>query len=376
MKQRRFCRAKPLIGLLLLSLGVVSSASLPANAQQEAPPPLQVPIDCKIGAGPNNCHIAFYPDHDDTQGVKDYRCGARTYSPAAGLMHRGTDFAVLDASVLNQWKDGGPAVLAAADGIVYSTREGMRDDFSADPLASNACGNRVVIDHGDGWLTAYCHMRHSSITVRSGESVKAGDELGRIGLSGNTTFPHLHFSIIRPNAKGEDIPYDPFSGTPLGKASCSGEDTSFWSKSALAEMPYQAAQIVKLGFTDRRPLVKTIIRGQRHKKELVWDAYDPIFGFLFFYGARPGLKVQIAIMDEKKQRLAAGTRVLQKTERGSLSSLSLRDSNTFKDLMLRRGKAPLGQLSLFVRVLDEENRPIANGLARTALVTSIDQNSR
>ena len=56
-------------------------------------------------------------------------------------------------------------------------------------------GNYVLIDHGDGVRSMYAHLQPGSVRVRTGDSVEAGASLGRLGSSGNSTEPHLHFQV-------------------------------------------------------------------------------------------------------------------------------------------------------------------------------------
>lgn len=57
-------------------------------------------------------------------------------------------------------------------------------------------GYMVLINHGDGYKTRYGHMQANSLCVSVGEEVYAGQQLGRIGSTGNSTGPHLHFEVI------------------------------------------------------------------------------------------------------------------------------------------------------------------------------------
>lgn len=62
-------------------------------------------------------------------------------------------------------------------------------------------GNRVMIDHGNGFVTLYGHL--ASISVAAGQTVKRGDAIGTIGSTGRSTGPHLHFEI-RASDKTQD----------------------------------------------------------------------------------------------------------------------------------------------------------------------------
>lgn len=66
-------------------------------------------------------------------------------------------------------------------------------------------GNLIVIDHGNGWQTAYAHL--NSIAVTCGMSVFKGGGIGTLGATGNATGPHLHFEMIYNGTKVNPLGY-------------------------------------------------------------------------------------------------------------------------------------------------------------------------
>ncbi|MDH6547141.1 transglycosylase family protein [Streptomyces sp. SAI-041] len=95
--------------------------------------------------------------------------------------HTGVDFAV----------PTGTSVKAVAAGKVVTSGWG------------GSFGYQVVIRHADGRYTQYAHL--SAISVKSGQSVGAGQRIGRSGSTGNSTGPHLHFEVRTGPGFGSDI---------------------------------------------------------------------------------------------------------------------------------------------------------------------------
>lgn len=224
---------------LLATLG-----ALPAAAES---PRFSFPLECRVG---ETCWIMQYYDRDAGPGWADYGCGKRSYDG-----HTGTDIAIRDLVQMAKGVD----VIAAAAGVVAITRDGVPDrkprDVKDPELGKTGCGNVVVLDHPDGWRTAYCHLRQGSVAVRDGENVARGQVLGQVGLSGLTEFPHLEFNVIKD---GKTV--DPFVG--LGEAaSCRLASGHLWDKAALGQVAYQPVDVRLLAFLPEAPDDAAMLQG-------------------------------------------------------------------------------------------------------------------
>ncbi|MDR2857291.1 MAG: M23 family metallopeptidase [Novosphingobium sp.] len=122
----------------------------------------------------------IWPAHGRVSGLFGSQ---RIYNGTPGAYHSGTDIATGAA---------GTPFVAPADGVVILA---ARSPFTLE-------GNLLMIDHGMGLNSAFLHC--SQILVRQGETVKQGQVIGRIGMTGRATGPHLHWSI-----KWHDARLDP-----------------------------------------------------------------------------------------------------------------------------------------------------------------------
>lgn len=97
-----------------------------------------------------------------------------------GGMHRGID--------ITNGNAGGEAIYAMADGVV----------LHAGPRDPKGFGQAIYIYHGNGLYTRYGHLQWDAYGVKTGEKVKKGQFIGRIGKGkvGQSTGPHLHFEVI------------------------------------------------------------------------------------------------------------------------------------------------------------------------------------
>jgi len=220
----------------LAALAVITTAAalvaLSAPRAQPEAPKLGFPVACRIG---RTCEIQHYVDRDPGPGALDYRCGHRTYDK-----HDGVDIRLLDMVA----QRAGVDVVAAAAGRVVAVRDGVPDISIRAPgapsVAGHECGNRVGVSLGGGWIIDYCHLAKGSLKVKVGDTVAAGQPLAQVGLSGDTEFPHLHFSVRHAN-----VLVDPFSAVPGG---C-GAAAPLWTPAAAAEMGYKRGAVLNAGFS-------------------------------------------------------------------------------------------------------------------------------
>ncbi|GGL65728.1 M23 family metallopeptidase [Halocalculus aciditolerans] len=119
------------------------------------------------------------------------------------------DFAVTDADGESHAGDGasladyyafGREIRAPAAGTVVAVRDRLRDYPKPGSLwlewrTGNVAGNHVTIEHADGEYSFLAHLKAGSTTVEPGDSVEAGDVVGRCGNSGHSTEPHLHYQL-------------------------------------------------------------------------------------------------------------------------------------------------------------------------------------
>lgn len=230
---------------------------------------LALPVDCSLG---ETCHIQNYFDRDSGAGWQDFGCGALSYDG-----HDGTDFALPTRAAMAAGVD----VLAPAAGRVRGVRDGMpdisRDDPAAPPLDGRDCGNGVAIDHGRGWETQLCHLMQGSITVKAGDWVDTGTVLGRIGLSGNTVFPHVHIAVRKDGAE-----VDPFAPDPA--ATCGAPPArDLWAD----DIAYDGFGFLDAGFADAVPDYAAIRAGLPPRASLPADA-PALVVWAYFFGARQG----------------------------------------------------------------------------------------
>ena len=158
----------------------------PSAAPTPAPTPTPVPVEdpyvpgfTVIESEIGGTHAWPVPEHFDvTQGYGD--------------QHAALDIAA----------DTGTPVIATDDGTITVTQTWNGIVTKGD---SNSYGNMVQVTHADGTVTLYAHL--SEINVRQGDTVVRGQQIGRVGSTGNSSGPHLHFEVRSNGSKVDPMVY-------------------------------------------------------------------------------------------------------------------------------------------------------------------------
>ena len=173
-------------------------------------------------------HIAAYVDHIATTGVyNDFNCGTNSYDG-----HRGTDISTWPFNFYKMDNDL-VQVVAAASGTIVAVHDG---EFDRNCGSNQLTANYIMIQHDNGSVALYWHMKKNSVTTKTvGQTVVAGEYLGVVGSSGSASGPHLHFEVWAGNTVATRI--DPYGGN------CNILNNSSWW---INQKPARETNIVKL----------------------------------------------------------------------------------------------------------------------------------
>jgi len=155
----------------------------------------------------NNIHPAFQLIYKGSTRVPERFCVDWNQIDNAGNYFNG------DYQLCENWYVYGEQVYAVADGQVVSVKDGMPDQSPVftQPIPTTLFdgeGNSIVI-HINGGYVVYGHLIPNSIKVKPGQLVKNGDVIGKVGNSGDSDAPHLHFGLHTdfPYYISEGLPY-------------------------------------------------------------------------------------------------------------------------------------------------------------------------
>jgi len=131
------------------------------------------------------------------------------------------DFVSVDSDLVQYRNEGndltdyycfGQKLIAPADGQVVVVEDGIADNVIGEVNTIRNWGNTVVIKHAEGLYSKLSHLQRGSISVKVGDNLRYGQEVGRVGNSGRSPFPHLHFQLqATPYIGSKTIKYPLFA---------------------------------------------------------------------------------------------------------------------------------------------------------------------
>jgi hypothetical protein len=232
-----------LSGIVVLDVSLAKNAPLPRNLvhritiafdPNSVPPGFPAPVPYSIGRTAVGRHppITIGPPLRGARWVAVNGCCATLSGHRGGIIpingrlraveRFAIDFVQLDADRrlytgpvenLSSYPYFGDDVLSVADGTVVRVHDGEPEQTPPNepaefPTPQNAGGNWVIVDIGGGNFAFYAHLQPNSMTVAVGQRVRRGQVLGRLGNSGNSTAPHLHFHIMDgPSLDANGLPF-------------------------------------------------------------------------------------------------------------------------------------------------------------------------
>jgi len=214
--------------------------SLLALPKAGARPSFRWPLRAARGySNPATSRVSYHVDHDPgyPNQLRDFNCGTRTYDRDNGYSHQGTDISLATDS-WNLMAAEKIEVVAAAAGTIVAKSDG---NFDRNCAFGTSQWNAVYVQHDDGSVAWYGHMKNGSTTPNNvGERVAQGEYLGLVGSSGNSTGPHLHLEVYDSSQRL----IDPFAGA------CNAKNSESWWES---QPPYQVTQVMALTTASAAP---------------------------------------------------------------------------------------------------------------------------
>jgi murein DD-endopeptidase MepM/ murein hydrolase activator NlpD len=169
--------------LIVAAVGVWGIMEFSQYSEKTNADPAPAPVE---QAEPNPWSGSSFPLENFTTYTSPF--GYRKHPFGGYRFHYGLDFAAPMGSYIRNWWDG--TVIRVSEGT--------------------ACGTSAIIQSGK-WTHVYCHMqghivvekeggrvlvdRDGGIALRQGSEIRAGEKIGRVGMTGSTTGPHLHWGL-------------------------------------------------------------------------------------------------------------------------------------------------------------------------------------
>ena len=229
------------------------------------------PVRCKIG---RSCFITEYVDVTSNGLAHDYRCGPLSKNGAEETIFTATHQTHTKNNLDATASAGGRVQAVRAhisdtkntvtiqkekEGDAKSRRSKRRRDLltQAENIKTDP-GNYIILEHNDGWRTEYRYLQQNSITLRPGDTVKAGQIIGKFGQTGGfhtggAYFPRLGFKVT---LDGKTVaPFIGLTQNPICKADAQPlrkvkTDQALWHTSYHSDLTYIPVGILGMDIID------------------------------------------------------------------------------------------------------------------------------
>lgn len=252
----------------------------PSAKQEKQEISFQWPVRWASGAQDNKYYgISNFLDNlPAINSKRDFFCGTRTYD-IPGYNHTGTDIFLWPA----YWRmmaEGRVDVVAAARGVIVSKVDG---NFDQQCVWTNAAWNVIVLKHNNMYSSIYGHLKKNSLTTKAvGDTVEAGEYLGKVGSSGRSNGPHLHFEVNRLNQA-----FDPWTGN------CNPGSSS-WEN----QRPYFDPIVSRMETTSGLPLFPPCPQPESYQSKDTFEIGDTVFITQYFRDLRSGDSIFIQLKNQ------------------------------------------------------------------------------
>lgn len=212
--------------------------------------------------------------------LQDYNCGARTYDTDDGYNHSGIDYILWPFAWYKMDHDL-VEIVAAAPGTIVFKQDGNFDRS----CSFGGTWNAVYVEHDDGSIAWYGHMKNGSLTTKDvGETVDRGEYLGLVGSSGSSTVAHLHFEI----QDADHNLIEPYAGA------CNRfNDASWWQE----QPDYFDSAVNALTTGDSAPEFPACPAQELPHARDAFDPGERIFFTTYYRDQREGQVSQYTILD-------------------------------------------------------------------------------
>ncbi|MGE0077079.1 MAG: urea transporter [Bacteroidales bacterium] len=200
------------------------------------------------------------------------------------------DFVIVDKDLSQHKNDGdiatdyfcfGQNVIAPADGVVITVEDGIDDNVIGQVNTAKNWGNTVIIKHTEGLYSKLSHLKSGSIIVKEGDNVHYGNVIGKVGNSGRSPYPHLHFQLqSTPYIGSKTLKYPLFAYIEDGKQIKTFDIPE--KDKHISSLTAEEILKSKLNFAPGTKL-KWTINGDKTKNIEEWEVHSNPYNKLYFH---------------------------------------------------------------------------------------------